>query len=155
LSCIAPGSESSPLDSGSARLLWVRVEWFGGDSGEVGTPLPGYASGMGCPMAVHAHSGARGLPGGSRLNHEWLPKSNKKHLTIRRHGQNNWLEAGYSKQPATREHARQTLPPWSVCRSALMIPSNLHESVDVKRRDSLRLASERSRDLFGRTRACC
>jgi|GEM_PF-3807842 len=28
---------------------------------------------MGCPMAVHAHSGARGLPSGSRLNHEWLP----------------------------------------------------------------------------------
>jgi len=24
-------------------------------------------------MAVHAHSGARGLPSGSRLNHEWLP----------------------------------------------------------------------------------
>ena len=38
-------------------------------------------------MAVHAHSGARGLPGGSRLNHEWLPERNSC-----RRGRPGWAE---------------------------------------------------------------
>ena len=38
-------------------------------------------------MAVHAHSGTRGLPSGSRLNYEWLPGCNSS-----RRGRPGWAE---------------------------------------------------------------
>jgi len=45
---------------------------------------------MGCPMAVHAHSGTRGLPSGSRLNYEWLAKGNHAVFRPCATGQRHW-----------------------------------------------------------------
>jgi len=85
-------------------------------------------------MAVHAHSGTRGLPGGSRLNHECSPSATRQCFGPLRRGRDtgNVLNSnGFSKQgvapsgdfgtPRLNADARHSRREWRRCRCQALL----------------------------------